>query len=317
MVRQVQYQIRAEPVLPESLRPETTLISKWYQAPSEPVRVPRAVAFAAVLIATSGAPFMGDPDDVFDPAVFPYLQTNEPVRVKPRATEKGWSVVDPRLLTEPETTLLSKWYQPASEPHPGWKPSYTWVYSAEPAAVLRPLVSTWFMPASEPVRVKGRAVDVGYVVTDPQSLTQPETTLLSKWFVPASEPVRIKPPLTPSPYFVSDPKPPVVAVFDPQNLEWHRQAPPPVRVRPRATEVGWIEFDPRALTQPETTLLTKWYQPPSEPVRARPINPAALLGGTFETVDILPAIGGGGGGVIDMVPPWLKHRYLAMNILRS
>ena len=127
---------------------------------------------------------------------------------------------------------------------------YTWVYSAEGKPVLRPLVTMWFQPASEPVRVRA-PLPVG------------------------------------GPQFVTDPLP-VVVPFDPAALT-HIQASEPVRGRP-PLPVGAPYFitDVLGLTEPEATQLDKWYQPASEPVRLKPINPAALVGGSFETVDILP-----------------------------
>ena len=60
MVRQVQYQIRAEPVLPEELRPETTLISKWFVQASEPVRVkPHAVDVGGIFETVDILPVVG------------------------------------------------------------------------------------------------------------------------------------------------------------------------------------------------------------------------------------------------------------------
>ena len=310
MVRQGQYQIRAEPVLPEELRPETTLLSKWYQPASEPVRVSRAVAFAAALVA-SGAVFVGEPSDT------------PPV----------------------ETITLDKWYQPASEPNPKWKPAYTWVYSAELKIILRPHVSSWFAQASEPIRFKPRAVYTGQSVLDPlpipdvvaydpaglqwvvqepepvrsvlrtpglgdfatdaQSLTQPETTLLSKWYQPTSEPVRIKSRAVDVGWSVTDPaaltQPETTLVskwYQPSSepvwqnprpvdtgwfthdmpeegrrapdLEWFQQASEPVRSKPPLRLSGWFVIDVQALTQPETPGLDKWFVAASEPIRAKP-----------------------------------------------
>ena len=135
---------------------------------------------------------------VFDPATFPQPQASEPVRARAPLRTADWFITDPLALTQPETSLVSK----------------------------------WFVQASEPVRVRPPLRSSDWFTTDPQALTQPEVTLLSKWYVPPSEPVRVRQSAVLfGGGFVAEPTD--LVVFDPATFA-HLQVGEPVRIKPSA-----------------------------------------------------------------------------------
>ena len=245
MTRAVLYPIKAEPVLPESLRPEqppTPLT--WFAAASEPVRlVPLSLA---ALLATGV--FVGEPGDfpvVYDPQGMQWFQpASEPTPPKAglHVSLQLASTVDADLLTQPETLHVDRWFVAPSEPV-----RVVAKVNVGPSFTVAPLTydpqgMQWWRPASEPTPPKAglhASLQLASVV-DADLLTQPETLHVDRWFYPASEPM-------------------------PPKLGLHSS------LRPASV------IDADLLTQPETLHVDRWFAPASEPVRVTPRSLAAVL----------------------------------------
>ncbi len=85
---------------------------------------------------------------------------------------------------------------------------------------------------------------------------------------------------------------PDAVVYDPAGLQWVVQEPEPVRTVP--VDVGWFTTDPQGLTQPETTLVSKWFMQASEPVRVmlRAVDTGRYILDPLPIPDVAPAAGG-------------------------
>jgi hypothetical protein len=144
-----QYQAQTEPV---STRPETVTESRWHQPWSEPVRQKIQPALAIALMASGQ----------FAPAPLP-IPTPAPAIIS-------------IALAEP---VLRK---PAVKVH---------LFPADTAGLENILLSKWFNPLSEPVRIKP-ALGAHLQQFQPYNETQqfPETVTESRWHQPWSEPVR-------------------------------------------------------------------------------------------------------------------------------
>lgn len=276
MVDRFQYQTRAEPVLPEALRPEVTLLSKWWVQASEPVRTRTPI--------NVGPSFTIDPvaltlqravtlDQWWQPASEP-----PPPRPGLHASRQQYRAIDREAVTQPEAISLDKWWQPASEPVRVREPINVGpAFTVDPQAITQLEAVTldkWWQQPSEPVRVPAysQAALVATAVFVETSI--PVAVTLDQWFVQASEPVRLPVGLRLGAFLYS-------AALPELGLSWWQQASEPVRTRPRtqaALERNY-DIDSAALTQPEATSLDKWWMQASEPVRVPARSQAALVEG--------------------------------------
>lgn len=196
-IKAVIYPSKTEPILPESLRPETLHVDRWYVQASEPVRQV-LFSLAAVLAVGSVDPtLLTEPETLHVDRWF--VQASEPVRVVPPINVVSAFTIDADLLTQPETLLVDRWFVPIVQPHRGWTPSYTWVYSSHQVGTVKynPAGLQWWRePVVRASPKLGLHVSLQLTsIVDADLLTQPETLHVDRWFVAASEPVRPPQPI--------------------------------------------------------------------------------------------------------------------------
>lgn len=119
MARFIQYPVKAELVLEESLRPEETKLDKYWQPLGEPVR---QVPFVFAAIFAAGLTFVGEPDDFavpYDPSDALWnVSLSEPVRVQPPLPVGAYPywVMDIEALGDAEAITPDKWFAPLNDP---------------------------------------------------------------------------------------------------------------------------------------------------------------------------------------------------------
>jgi hypothetical protein len=276
-----QYQARAEPVLPEALRPPESLVHEWFVQPSEPVRVKRPINVGPSLAYTErDLPGTGQRGW--------YQQASEPVRVRkplPIAARQSW-VSQPKLPPD-QTITVADWWQQPSEPVRARQPlnagpSFAYIRPSEAAEL-----GSW---ASQQVQPSSRTLFLYQSQTAPvlpAELAPPVTGL--RWWRQASEPVRVKPRLLTARQqaWAANPKLLPDETIDPDK--WWQPASEPVRVRPRLATAAQQAWAAAARLIPDEEINPdKWWQPASEPVRRRPRSEAALIasGGVFVEISI-------------------------------
>ena len=177
------------------------------------------------------------------------------------------SVIDSEQLTLPEETLVSRWYQPHSEPvlvkpRASEFPSHT----NDTEGLTLPEVTSvdkWHQPLSEFLYTTKRsaaALEPASVI-DAEQLTLPEETLVSKWVPQTNEPVRIKARLLTAlqEAFSIDAN---AAVPPPENITLDKWYSPFVGIR---VEEGLRLSGPTFfIAEDEAVFVDKWYQPLSE-----------------------------------------------------
>ncbi len=313
MIRRWLYRILTEPVLPDSLRPETEVIVKWHQPLGEPVRT-TPYSHAAL---HAGAVFEGEPDTLITGEQFPddwWIDLSIPV----------WAVPPLPVAAMPHLALeirdedfgvptIDRWHHSLSIP--------VWTLPPLPVAAIpsfevdQDTLSEpdfgWFRASSEPVRLLAplpvAAKQFLAFITEPEDFDVPT---LDQWHHPLSRPVWSPDPLPvaaiPSVWDDIDHLAQVEDVFitawdiplaepvrpirftpvtefffhDPTpvaevvpDFGYFRNLSEPTRRPVALSDLPSFWVDINALSAPEETLVGKWHRPLSEPVR----RPAALF----------------------------------------
>lgn len=241
--------------------PESIYVAKWWQPASEPVRdvVRRPDIFPSgsidtkqLTIGLGSQPTVALPKRALPGRVLPQgagsgttpqqamsamdQPPNLPVWNLPLQNQQylwpAMASIDPKQMTLHETALVSKWWQPASEP------------------VRDVARQQWLYPAWTPI--------------DTNQLTIPSGSLLFRFWSQPSEPVRlseVRTWLAPDRSFV---KAASFAEFPHTGL--FQNPEPPVWLAPSRV-ASFPSFAPIDQQTGEPTLVTKWWAAASEPVR--------------------------------------------------
>lgn len=277
----IQYPQKAEPILPEALRPEAVSIDRWLQPLSEPVRRSKGVLLAVALIA-SGVTYVGEPIVPPEPVTVDrwHIALSEPVHTKKPLPIGAYQhfATDAEALTQPEKVLL-KWYQALSEPVRFKKPQ-TAQYKEFAADTVTPTpaedvtVDRWLIALSEPVRAQKPLPIAAYPSFTVDTET-PEPITVDRWHIQLSEPVRTKKPLPIATYkFFAQNELPIPPPPPAPRLEgWFRmlEEPPAFKVAARFIEALQVSFTRDPVTSkdqwgPERRVTGLW-------------NPEAVPGG--------------------------------------
>ena len=267
----------------------------WFEPLSEPVRrkVPAAPSQFAYAPEFTGNEVV-TLDKWFQPFSVPVL----------RKGFAPWTqfAVDPKALTQPETTTVDRYWHNFSRPvlRPVRPPvgfiafgqtdlAFDWFRPFPDPVRRKPFINEggefltpsfsgtevvtldkWFQPLSVPVRPLVRAPWTQQVV-DPFILTQPEATTVDRYWQNFSTPVRRKPQAAEGQFAFNTTE---IVTLD----KWFRPLSEPVRRKPQAAE-GRIAYAPE-YTGTEVVTVDKWFQPLSVPVR-----PPARVAHTQFTID--------------------------------
>lgn len=294
MAKRWQYPSYVEPVLDEAQRPETVLLDKYWQPPSEPLHTaPRS---AAALYASSVLVEFGIPIPV--PDIGFLIVAVDPAR-KPPAPIPPLPELVPGAGALPEFITLDRWFQQASEPQR--QPPLPWLEAATELVLdetQRPEIISldkWWREADNPLWpvpfpqptfpllppfIEEIALDKWWrQPSEPQrqppipwlepatelvleELQRPEAVSLDKWWTPDSVPLRLRPfagaGLTIRPPFVEE-----IITLD----KWWREADNPLPAPPSPYYYPWIDYQ---VLRPEIVTLDKWWRESDNPLPAPP-----------------------------------------------
>lgn len=251
--------------------PETITLDKWHSPLSQP--------YPSVRWATEFPQPVTDAESLTQPEetllVKWHQPLSEPVRVKKPLPIAAYPYfeTDAEALTQPEETLVSKWWQPLQEPYPAvrWAteyPAVSFVWPAPAEGGDTVTLDKWYSPLQEPLFIETDTTKIQNFVDFKEAFDPTEEVTSDKWFVPFSEPVWLS-------LFNTALQKPFEIDGDlltqpeaPVVSKWWQPLSEPVRVKAPLPTAAKPEFwtDTDALTDPELTLIAKWHQPLSLPV---------------------------------------------------
>jgi hypothetical protein len=182
-----------------------------------------------------------------------------------------------------EVVTLDKWFVPFADPVRSLPnigahqhPHFGFVKADPFGETISP--DKWFSPFADPpvlAKLGLRAASQQVSVTDPVSLTEPETVSIDRWMMPLSEPVRLdlRAHLAGARQQVSPENPFGLTQAESVTEDrWHQPWSEPVRFLPRLEVGSQLAFaiSPEGLASEESATIDRFLLPWSEPVRFKP-----------------------------------------------